>query len=155
MTGLSGAHYKLRPAVAADNAAVESLLGESRLPTSGVAASIDQFIVAESNGGIVGVIGLERYGTFGLLRSAAVSDSWRGKGVGRDLVERLLSDARRANIEGVYLLTTTAEGYFPSFGFSRIDREAAPPDVKQSAEFRDLCPQSAVVMELKLQAASD
>ena len=46
----------------------------------------------------------------------------------------------------VYLLTTTADGFFPRFGFSRITRDDVPDSVKGSVEFRSACPASAVVM---------
>ncbi|HEY8310016.1 MAG TPA: hypothetical protein VIG47_05635, partial [Gemmatimonadaceae bacterium] len=50
------------------------------------------------------------------------------------------------HIQALYLLTTTAEGYFPRFGFTRISRETASDGVRNSVEFRDACPASATVM---------
>ena len=46
----------------------------------------------------------------------------------------------------LYLLTTTAEDFFPRFGFSRITRQEVPESVRASVEFRSACPASAVVM---------
>ena len=46
----------------------------------------------------------------------------------------------------MYLLTTTAERYFPRFAFKRITREDVPDSLQASVEFRDACPASAVVM---------
>lgn len=46
----------------------------------------------------------------------------------------------------VYLLTTSAESYFPKFGFVRVTREHVPASVKESIEFRSACPASAIVM---------
>ena len=57
-----------------------------------------------------------------------------------------LSHARERGLGAVYLLTTTAEGYFPRFGFARITREEVPDPVQASVEFREACPASAVVM---------
>ena len=70
----------------------------------------------------------------------------RGAGVGVALVERLLGHAREHDIRAIYLLTTTAERYFPRFGFDRITRDDVPEAVKTSVEFRDACPASAAVM---------
>jgi amino-acid N-acetyltransferase len=137
---------KYRNATAEDLPAVESLLVTSGLPTAGVSKCIGDFILAESSGRIVGTIGLEVHGQYGLLRSAAVADHARGNGVGRYLVERLLARAAEDHLDSVYLLTTTAEDYFPRFGFTRTSRAAVPADLMSSEEFRGACPDSATVM---------
>jgi N-acetylglutamate synthase-like GNAT family acetyltransferase len=104
------------------------------------------FVVAEADGVIVGVAGLEQCGSHALLRSVAVSDAWRSRGLGRALVLRILADADARGIPVLYLLTTTAERYFPSFGFREIARDEVPDDVRATAEFRSACPASAIVM---------
>jgi amino-acid N-acetyltransferase len=93
---------------------------------------------------------VERYGAAGLLRSVAVTASERGKGTGAALVERCLTDARRSGIETMILLTTTADHYFPRFGFEVVDRAVVPEAVRESAEFRGACPASATVMQARL-----
>jgi amino-acid N-acetyltransferase len=136
----------LRPATGRDLAAVERLLTASSLPLAGVAENLGGFFVAESGGELVGVVGLEVRGNNALLRSTAVEPAWRGRGVGRQLVERVVAEAEARGIRALYLLTTTAERYFPSFGFTRTTREAVPEEVRATEEFRDACPASAVVM---------
>src|SRR5262245_33464833 len=109
----------IRPALEADLPLVLALLEGAALPTAGVVEAWSGFLVAESGGDVVGVVGLESCGDrYALLRSAAVADAWRRRGLGRALVERAIADARGRGIEALYLLTTTAETYFPSFGFS-------------------------------------
>jgi N-acetylglutamate synthase-like GNAT family acetyltransferase len=137
---------KIRNATNSDFPAVEQLLLSSRLPTEGVRENFSGFIVAEEAGTIAGAIGLERYGSAALLRSAVVSPANRGVGVGRRLVERLLQRANEEGIDDLYLLTTTAEKYFPRFGFTPTTRATVPDSVKASAEFRGACPDTAVVM---------
>lgn len=85
-----------------------------------------------------------------LLRSAAVDESWRGSGVGRVLVERVLDLARERGIEDIFLLTTTAEHYFPRFGFSCVSRDSVAAGVQSSIEFQEACPASATVMRKSL-----
>jgi amino-acid N-acetyltransferase len=75
-----------------------------------------------------------------------VSPPSRGTGVGRQLVESILERANQEGIDDIYLLTTSAENYFPRFGFARTTRAAVPETVKTSAEFRGACPDTAVVM---------
>ncbi len=137
---------QLRNATSKDLAAVESLLSASELPLDGVQENFSGFVVAEDEGEIAGAIGLEKFGSVALLRSAVVSPERRGSGLGRRLVEELLQRAEEAGIDELYLLTTTAEKFFPQFGFTRTVRAAVPDAVKASAEFQDACPDTAVVM---------
>ena len=137
----------LRPAATTDLAAIERLLVASALPLDGVRDALPTFVVAEAAGEIVGVAGLELCGDCdALLRSVAVADAWRSRGVGRALVTCLLADAESCGLRALYLLTTTAERYFPSFGFREVSRADVPDDVRATAEFRSACPASAVVM---------
>ena len=143
----------LRAATSNDLPAIERLLVASGLPTAGVAEALTSFIVAESEQGkrIVGVVGLELCcDEYALLRSAAVEPEWRGTGLGRRLVTHVIADAQSRGIKALYLLTTSAERYFPSFGFATTTRDAVPDEVKQSVEFREACPASATVMALEL-----
>ena len=140
----------LRIARETDLPAVLGLLGKAQLPTAGVADSPSHFVMAESEGKLVGVVGLEVYGQSALLRSAAVEESWRGSGVGRVLVERALDLARERGIEDVFLLTTTAEHYFPRFGFTCVSRDSVAAGVRSSSEFQEACPVSATVMRKSL-----
>jgi N-acetylglutamate synthase-like GNAT family acetyltransferase len=136
----------IRKATASDLDAVTSLLTENKLPVAGVADWIGNFLVAESNDRIVGSIGVERYGDYMLLRSAAVARAEQGNGIGSRLVDAILSDAQSAGAKAVFLLTTTADGYFPSFGFEKIDRSTLPHELDDSEELRGACPSSATVM---------
>jgi arsenite methyltransferase len=143
----------LRPATDADLPAVEQMLAASGLPTTGVAEALGEFIVAESGDRIVGVVGLELCGEHALLRSTAVAPEWQGRGLGRQLVERIIAEAEARGIKALYLLTTTAERYFPSFGFVRTVRESVPEPVRATAEFSSACPASATIMCLPLENA--
>lgn len=101
----------------------------------------------------VGAAGLEVYGDAALLRSAVVDASRRGGGLGNGLVSALLAHAGSRGVREIYLLTTTAEDYFPRFGFTRVGREAVSPAVRASEEFRGACPDSAVAMRKVLAQA--
>jgi amino-acid N-acetyltransferase len=136
----------VRPASRGDLAAIESLLASSELPVLGVEEHLPYFLVAEDGGRILGVVGLEPYGREGLLRSAVVHAEWRGRGLANTLVRRLIAEAEARGIRRLYLLTTTAEHFFPRFGFQRTTRDAVPPVVQRSIEFQGACPATAVVM---------
>jgi amino-acid N-acetyltransferase len=143
----------LRAATREDLPAIERLLVSSGLPTAGVAETLSGFIVAESEDDkrIVGVAGLECCsGDYALLRSTAVEPGWRGTGLGRRLVTHVIAEAESRGIKALYLLTTTAERYFPSFGFVKTQRDTVPDEIRGSLEFREACPSSATVMALEL-----
>lgn len=139
----------LRPASPADEPAVAALLTASGLPLDGVHDALRCFVVAEDAGALVGVAGIEACGTQGehaLLRSVAVAPTWRSRGLGRALVTRTIADAEARGVKALYLLTTTAESYFPNFGFAVTPRDAVPDDVKATSEYGGACPASATVM---------
>ena len=140
----------VRQARDGDLPAVRELLQDAGLPIDGVADWLPHFRLAEHEGEIVAVAGLEMYGPSALLRSVAVRPDWRGSGVGRLLVDDLLSDAKSRGTHDVFLLTTTAEHYFPRLGFTCIRREDVPERVRASVEFTSACPASAVVMQKPL-----
>jgi amino-acid N-acetyltransferase len=137
---------QLRAASPADLPAVEALLRSSGLPLDGVRDALRDFVVAESGDALVGVAGLEVCCEHALLRSVAVAPGWRSHGLGRALVTRLIAEAEARDIRALYLLTATAEGYFPSFGFTPVSRADVPADVQQTAEFQGACPATATVM---------
>jgi N-acetylglutamate synthase-like GNAT family acetyltransferase len=145
----------IRPATATDLKAVEALLHQNDLPTVGVGPIIQDFLVAESGKALVGVVGMEYCCNYGLLRSTAVNPEWRSQGIARQLVEQIIAQAESRGINALYLLTTTAESYFPSFGFTKTTRDTVPAEVQATDEFRDACPASATVMSKVLRSAEN
>lgn len=138
----------LRPAKPSDLPRVKALLTDNKLPLEGVDKALECFVVAEHEDALVGVAGTERCGKgeHALLRSVAVAEAWKGRGLGRALVTRAIADAEARGAKALYLLTTTAEQYFPSFGFKPTPRDSVPADVASTVEFTSACPSSAVVM---------
>jgi amino-acid N-acetyltransferase len=136
----------IRAALPGDHALVAALLLANELPVDGIPASLDHFLVAERDDAIVGVIGLECYGADALLRSAVVHPALRGTGLGARLVDAIIAQAKRGGIDVLWLLTTTAERWFPRFGFEMAERAQVPLTVRASREFQGACPASATVM---------
>ena len=145
MTGIS-----IDRASQADLPEVLDLLQRLSLPPDGLTEHLATTLVARLDGRIVGSAAVEMYPDGGLLRSVAVDDAMRGRGVGRALTERALELARTEGLRSIYLLTTTAEGYFPKLGFERTTREEVPEGVRSSVEFTSACPASAIVMRKSL-----
>src|SRR2546425_11013151 len=127
------------------------LLGQSALPPAGLADHLETPLVPHEAGHVVGSAALELYGTTALLRSVAVAPGLRGRGLGQELPGHALALARRRKIRTVYLLTETAGGFFPRFGFRAISRDAVDPAVQGSVEFTSACPTSALAMAAELE----
>ena len=136
----------MRRSVPADYSPVTALLKAAGLPEDGARDCFENFVVADIDGAIVGAAGLELYGTQALLRSVVVDDVWRGNGIAARLVQDALALADGAGVEQVYLLTETAERYFPRHGFDFVDRSTITGPVLESVQFRSACPASLPVM---------
>ncbi len=140
---------------AQDLPAVLALLAENDLPVAGLAEHGEALLVARAEGRVVGSAALELYGDQALLRSVAVQRDLRGRGLGKELARAALGMARDHGVRDVYLLTTTAAGFFPRLGFELIARGDIPASVQASVEFRSACPVSAVAMRVHLYSALD
>ncbi len=139
----------IRAATDGDLAAAIEMLDMAGLPTRDL-SSRHLALVAESETGIAGVIGLEAFGDVGLLRSLIVSPNVRGGGVGYSLVKSLELLAREHGIEELWLLTIDADAFFSKLNFNVRRREHAPDAIQGSEEFSALCPDDAVLMSKSL-----
>ena len=126
------------------------LLKEADLLTEDLPESLSNFLLAKEGKALVGVAGLELFGSVGLLRSVAVSPAHQGKGIAGRMVEQLLAGADQQELQAVYLITTTADRYFDRYGFTAVDRQQVPEAIQQTRQFSGLCPTSAVVMKRDL-----
>lgn len=134
-----------------DHTAILALLESAKLPIDDLDANrLLNFEVAKLDGGIIGCAGIEVYDRTGLLRSVAVAKHWQHSGLGQRLVREAESLASMLGIDDLYLLTTTAEGFFERLGFLRIDRAKAPKAIQESPQYTSLCPASAAFMHKTL-----
>ena len=152
-TNTTASEAVIRPATFDDRDAIERLLIDAKLPTDGVATILtehpEDFFVAAVNDAtqqIVGAGGLETCCDDALLRSVVVHPEWRSRGVGHELVRRIVCHAESRGLRAVYLLTLTAEHYFPRFGFERVERGSVPREIAETVEFKSACPDTAAVM---------
>ena len=146
---------RIEPARAEDLGDVLALLEQAGLPAAGVEAHFPEgFVVARRGPFVTGVAGVEAYGTTGLLRSVVVLEASRGTGLGHRLTHAAMDLAARRGVRDLYLLTTTADGFFPRLGFARVERDALPPALAASEELRGACPASAVAMHHALEPAA-
>ncbi len=127
---------------------VEALLERYGFPTADLRDGPVTLHLAEADGEVVGVGGLETYGEAALLRSVAVEAP--GEGHGSAICDALEAQAKEQGVGTLYLLTETAAGFFAGRGYERIEREAAPAAIRDTAEFDALCGDGAVAMRKRL-----
>jgi len=141
----------LRQATPADMPRISALLDSARLSTDGVADRVQDFIVAESAGRIVGVAGMEDGGLDrALLRSVVVHPERRQQGLARRMLEEIVARCRVRGIRALYLLTLDAQGCFFRQGFRPVPRSEAPAGIRATSQFAGACPESAALMVREL-----
>ncbi|MES2266799.1 MAG: arsenic resistance N-acetyltransferase ArsN2 [Bacteroidota bacterium] len=122
------------------------LLEAEELPVADLPEDLANFLIARHENEVVGAVGLEIHGNFGLLRSLAVHPDFRNQGIAGKLMRRIDALSSLTNLTDLFLLTETAMDYFIRKGYEIIDRQETPEAIKQSSEFRHVCPVSAIVM---------
>lgn len=135
-----------REGVREDLPVLQTLLKGNLLPFEDLTDGKAVFWVATHGEEIIGCIGLEKRGSHGLLRSFAVKDGFKNKGIGDELFNKLKVESRNNGIETLHLLTTTANAYFEKRGFMVSNRDAAPDQIRQTTAFTALCPSTAFYM---------
>jgi len=141
----------IQSAEAHDVPAVRRLLETQRLPLDGIDEHVSTMVVAKKGSEVVGAAAVELYADGALLRSVVVDPLVQGQGLGRRLSEAALNIAKDRGTQMAFLLTTTAEQFFPRLGFEPIVRDDVPASVQASIEFQSACPASAVVMRKRLE----
>ena len=125
---------------------VVALLTAAGLPTEDLRKDLHHFWIADASGTAIGVIGMDLYAPYGLLRSMTVLPEYRNKGIASRLVDQVEQTAIKLGLSELYLITNTAESYFSKKGFQLITKAELPDSVASSQEMNGLCPASSVIM---------
>lgn len=137
----------IREATGADLGIATAWLAEAGLPSEDLGAdNMAAFLLATKDGCPCGMIGLENFGSAGLLRSLVVDPASRGAGLGRRLVDELEARAAGKGVKDLWLLTIDADPFFARLGYIVRGREEAPDSIRGTPEFSSLCPGDAVLM---------
>lgn len=128
-----------------------ALLRSADLPVSDLTdAHMEHFLFCGPAVAPTGLVGVEFCGSNALLRSLVVAPGQRATGLGAALVERAELLAKAHGARAIYLLTTTAEAFFKHRGYAPAAREGAPPEIRASREFADICPASSAFLVKRL-----
>lgn len=130
--------------------ALAAILRSEGLPADDVHERSKRFFrLHEPLGTDLGYAGIELCGMDALLRSVVALPC--GQGQGKRIVVRMADYAEGLGVTRLYLLTTTAEGFFAKLGFRRVARETAPAAIRETREFASLCPATAALMLKEIQ----
>lgn len=125
------------------------LLQDSGLPTEDITPGTQLFVVEEGEG-VAGTIAVEYDYDTALLRSLSVAPALRGRGLGDQLTSFIEDYLRKQGVQTVFLLTTTAAGFFSKRGYEVVGREEVPDFIKNTHEYSVLCTASSTVMKKQL-----
>lgn len=114
--------------------------------------TLRDFVVAtDENGQTVGVCALEIvWADLAEVKSLAVSPDKQGRGIGRKLVECVVAEAQKLEIQKVFALTYE-QAFFERIGFQVVDRASLPLKVWSDCikcPKREGCDEIAVVRQL-------
>jgi len=117
-----------------------------------ICTRIRDFFVARRGRDVVGMVSLHIWDA-GLaeVRSLAVAEPCRGRGVGRALVEAALGEARDLGIKRVFALTYAAD-FFLKMGFHVVDKATLPQKIwGDCVECRKFpgCDETAMLVDLE------
>lgn len=113
---------------------------------------IDNWLVANGPASLLGIGSLLRYSTtLTEIRSLAVVEEARGRGIGRALLESLIEFARQRQVETLFALTREV-AFFTKAGFQPTAAESFPEKIWRDCSICPLhhrCDEHAVVLYLK------
>src|SRR5256885_2319508 len=117
--------YRLLPVIGEIRSQVLNLLEENDLPVADLDQSKNLFALVQNNE-VIGTGGLEFFKDCALVRSVSVRKGLRGLGWGKAINKELEIISRQNGIRCLFLLTTTAEGFFDKEGYVVTKREEVP-----------------------------
>jgi len=96
--------------------------------------AVQEFWVAELDGEVVGCGALHvLWADLGEVRTVAVHPRWTGRGIGHDIVDRLIAVARELQLRRLFVLTFETE-FFSRHGFTEIEGTPVTAEV-----FEEMC----------------
>jgi amino-acid N-acetyltransferase len=117
-----------------------------------VYSGIREFLVAEEDGVVVGCVAVVMFwADLAEIRSLAVAQDMRGRGVGKLLAEAAARDAARIGVTRLFALTYET-GFFEACGFSVVHRDTLPEKVWRecfACPKKDMCDEIAVARDIR------
>ena len=121
-------------------------------PISELYENLQQFYVMEHDGAVVGTCALYvTWDNLAEIKALAVQEAYRGKGLGKQLMDACIQDAHTLGIGRLFTLTLRA-GFFERFGFQHVAKDQLPHKVwtecVRCVYFPNRCVEYAMVLDL-------
>jgi N-acetylglutamate synthase-like GNAT family acetyltransferase len=94
------------------------------------------YFVARMGEKLVGVCGLEFDGESALLRSVAVDNSARGRGIARDLIDGAIQELHRRSVRVLFLFSKDTGAYFENLGWVEVPVGEAADALRQAPQVK-------------------
>ena len=128
----------VRKAKESDLLKVQRLLAKAGVREEGIEDHLEHFlVVVDDRDEMIGTIGMEKYGAYALFRSFVIAaNAWT---VERSLhfLSIALQYAKEQKIEAIYLCAQGSNRLFQQLGFREINSDDVPPNIKESAHFKN------------------
>jgi amino-acid N-acetyltransferase len=113
--------------------------------------SLRDFKLYEYEGRVVGCCALQIvWGDLAEVKSLAVAPGYQGKGIGSDLLQAMIAEARELHLPKIFTLTLEAP-FFIKAGFSQVPMDTLPHKVWSECVHcpkQDKCDEIAMVLNL-------
>lgn len=91
-----------------------------------IAQNIRSYVVARIEEKIVGFCALHIFSKqLAEIRSIIIDKNYRGKGIGKNLVNYLINEGKKLGVESIFALTYERE-FFQKIGFEEIEKDKLP-----------------------------
>lgn len=144
----------IRPATGPDLPPIASLLHAGGMPAGAARERVGRTVVADVDRKPVATAAWDPVGDgVAILRSVAVAEGVRGRGVGTAVAAAAVRAAAAAGHRTVWLATAGAEDFFARCGFRAVRDDEVPDAIADHRTIAREAPSSATVMRLELPPA--
>lgn len=129
--------FQVRKATVEDVTDVWDIVQQSGLEVDGL-PEIESFLIAETESKeLFGVIGLETFGTAGLLRALVLNSSQSTSERLLRFFDQVIRYAKKNKLDELYLTSSEESFFFQVFGFSTINAIDLPDHMKNNGVFTE------------------
>ncbi|MDQ0207052.1 GNAT family N-acetyltransferase [Alkalicoccobacillus murimartini] len=130
---------------------VQRLLARAGLREDDTSNITNIFLVAETiDNEIVGIIGLEPSGDYGLLRSLVLETDYFTPAKGMGFLEAALAYGRKLQLNEVFLITKQAGAFFEQLQFRPIKQIDVPNEIQRLSHFQQFENQDVTIFACEL-----
>ncbi|MGM7703083.1 GNAT family N-acetyltransferase [Pseudalkalibacillus sp. Hm43] len=139
-----------RPAETNDTPSIKQFVAQAGLSSEGIENCIQTFIILETDKKkMAGTVGLERFGTDGLIRSLVLDKEYSSEELLLQLLKAVIRLADYKGIETVYLLTRVTSIFY-ALGFTEIPYDKVPDDLLNSPHLKQYDRDQIAIMKRQL-----